>query len=170
MHGGTVEVRSEGLGRGSEFLVRLRALGASEAPEVAPGPPEAPARGELMRVLIVDDNVHAAESLAIVVKLWGHDTRVAFNGPEALVAAHEYHPQIILLDIGLPGMDGYAVAGQLRIRGEFAGALLVAMTGYGRDEDIRRSEMAGFDRHLVKPLNFEKLEAILAEVGTRGGH
>ena len=166
LHGGRVEARSGGLGRGSEFIARFPSapddlVGKLDAIEGGPRP-----RGELLRVLIVDDNVHAAESLAIVVKLWDHDAKVAYDGPEAIRTAEAYLPQVVLLDIGLPGMDGYSVAQALRSRPEFAGVLLVAMTGYGRDDDFRRSRSVGIDHHLVKPIDFDQLQALLDAIGS----
>jgi signal transduction histidine kinase len=163
MHGGSVEARSAGLGQGSEFTVRLPASVGPLAAEPESADSETPPQGGPLRVLIVDDNVHAAESLAFVVRIWHHDARIAYTGPEALSLAGSYHPQIVLLDIGLPGMDGYAVARALRARAEFSGVPIIAMTGYSRDEDFQRSEAAGFDRHLVKPISFDLLETILAE-------
>ena len=166
LHGGKVEAHSEGLGRGSEFVIRLPA-----APDDLVGEPAAivgdpPPRGESLRVLIVDDNVHAADSLAIVIKLWSHDARVAYDGPEAIRMAEAYRPQVVLLDIGLPGMDGYSVARSLRSRPDLGQVLLVAMTGYGRDDDFRRSKSVGFDHHLVKPIDFGELQTLLDAIGS----
>jgi CheY-like chemotaxis protein len=110
----------------------------------------------------VDDNADAADTLALLLRLRNYDVRVARDGPEALEAAKEFHPELVLLDIGLPGMDGYAVARALRA-GPAAGRLrLVALTGYGRDEDRRRSAEAGFDDHLVKPVAPDALLELLA--------
>jgi signal transduction histidine kinase len=167
LHGGSVEARSEGLGQGSEFVVRLPATGVDATPvrseDIASGHPS---EGTI-RVLIVDDNVHAADSLAMVVKLWNHDARVVHDGPTAIVEAEAYRPQVVLLDIGLPGMDGYRVAADLRGRAGFEDLTLIAMTGYGRDEDFRRSESVGFARHLVKPIDFAELQSLLDEVAAR---
>jgi two-component system, sensor histidine kinase len=168
LHGGSVDVNSEGLGLGSEFLVRLPASGDAGLPEIAAIAAEDSSRGGSLKVLIVDDNVHAAESLALVVKLWDHDARVVHDGPGAIAMAEDYRPHVVLLDIGLPGMDGYSVAGKLRARPEFREILMIAMTGYGRDEDFRRSTSVGFDRHLVKPIDFDELQALLSEVGSTG--
>jgi PAS domain S-box-containing protein len=167
MHGGTAEASSAGLGRGSEFVVRLPIPPGELPAEPGDGPASAAAPRAKLRVLIVDDNVHAAESLAVLVQLWGHETHVAHDGPEALEAACEFRPEVVLLDIGLPRMDGYRVARRLRDEG-FAG-LLVAMTGYGQDEDRRRSRDAGFDQHLVKPVDLGMLEGLLADPDPSAG-
>jgi signal transduction histidine kinase/CheY-like chemotaxis protein len=169
MHGGAVAVRSEGLGRGSEFVVRLPL--AADVPAEPPAPktaatPRAASQGG--RVLIIDDNVPSAESLALIVKLWGHDTRVAHSGPDALETAAAFQPDTVLLDIGMPGMDGYTVARRLRATPGLESATLIAMTGYGRDEDRRRSEAEGFAHHLVKPIDLERLEQLLARRDEQG--
>jgi CheY-like chemotaxis protein len=118
-----------------------------------------PAEGA--RILVVDDNVDSADSMAILLSLDGHEVRVAFDGPTALAAAAEFSPQAVLLDIGLPGMDGYEVARRLRERTENRNILLVAITGYGQDEDRIRSKEAGFDHHLVKPVDPDILSRVL---------
>ena len=167
LHGGTVEARSEGLGRGSEFVVRLPCPGGGPVVATAAtagGPPPA---GRTLRVLIVEDNVHAAESLAMVVKLWDHRAMIAFDGPEAIRMVEAHRPDVVFLDIGLPGMDGYSVAEGIRSNPAFADVALIAMTGYGRDEDFERSKSVGFDRHLVKPIDFEQLQSLLAAIATR---
>jgi signal transduction histidine kinase/ActR/RegA family two-component response regulator len=178
MHGGSVEARSEGLDRGgSEFLVRLpiasHALVRRE-PESDPGKrgqrrqvrPGAPAK----RILVVDDNDTSAESLAMVLKFEGHDVRVAYDGGIALETATSFRPQVVLLDIGLPGMDGYEVARRLRRDPTVAAdiALLVAVTGYAEDEARRASTEAGFDHHLVKPVDPDEVLAVLASLDWEG--
>ena len=168
LHGGRVLARSDGLGLGSEFSVHLRAEPSNVLPEAAPRVEDPAAHGISLRVLIVDDNVHAAESLAMVIKLWNHDAQVAHDGPGAIVVAQDYRPQVILLDIGLPGMDGYSVATDLRARPAFRDVLIIAMTGYGRDEDFQRSKSAGFDRHMVKPIDFAELQALLESASPPG--
>src|SRR5262249_47173610 len=140
LHGGMAEAHSEGLGRGSEFIVRLPAL-ANEpvsAPigserDTAPSPTSA-----LRRVLVVDDNVDAADSLALSLKLTEQEVRVAYDGPSALRIAEVFCPQVVLLDIGMPGMDGYEVARRLGQHDGLASVLLVALTGWGQDEDRKR--------------------------------
>ena len=167
MHDGSVEAHSDGPGQGTEMVVRLPAQ--VEAQPVAPAAPEPEAERSAVdrrgrRVLVVDDSRDSAESLALLLELKGHEVRVALDGPAALEAARGFLPEIVLLDIGLPGMDGYEVARRLRagrdgIDGE--GMLLVALTGYGQDEDRRRSREAGFDHHLVKPVDFDELARVL---------
>jgi two-component system CheB/CheR fusion protein len=165
MHGGTVMARSAGPGQGSEFTVRLPTLSETPDPERTEqaGPP--PLTATRRRVLVVDDNVDAAESLALLVRLWGHEARVAHNGPEALRTAEEYHPEVVVLDIGLPGLNGYEVARRLRQQPGLEKTVLAAVTGYGQEEDRRRSTAAGFDHHLTKPVDPEALQAVVASVG-----
>ena len=143
MHGGTIAAHSEGPGTGSEFVVRLPVLAGLGEPSGPAGPDRAGAprrRLPRRRILVVDDNVDAAESLArLLTRLYGHEVRVAHDGPEALAAAEEFRPEVVLLDIGLPGMDGYEVARRLRERPEFEETLLVALTGWGQEADRRRS-------------------------------
>jgi CheY-like chemotaxis protein len=120
----------------------------------------APSRGPGSRILVVDDSVDSAETLAELLKIWGHDVRIAHDGPGAIAAARDYRPEVILLDIGLPGMDGFAVAAQLRKEGT-AGRMLVALTGYSEQKDRDRAQQAGFDHHLVKPINPDTLQKLL---------
>ena len=117
-----------------------------------------------LRIMIVDDNRDAADSLASLLELDGHETQVAYNGDTALKRAPQFRPALVLLDIGLPGMDGYEVARQLRAAPATAAAGLVAVTGYGRVEDERRTRDAGFDAHLVKPIDLACLERIIAQL------
>jgi signal transduction histidine kinase len=165
MHGGTVSAKSDGPGRGSEFTVRLPVAGASadeEAPAVEPPagiPPSVAAR----RVLVVDDNVDAAESLAIVLRGAGHEVATAHDGASGLAAASSGRFEVVLLDIALPDeLDGYEIARRLRADPGLRGLRLVALTGFGQDEDRRRAAEAGFDDHLVKPVGPERLAAALA--------
>lgn len=165
MHGGIVEARSEGLGRGSEFVVRLPASAAGLELEPQSGGERTGAAWPRRRILVVDDNVDAASALGrMLARLYGQEVQVAHDGPSALAAAQGYRPDVILLDIGLPGMDGYEVARRLRGRPEFGGTLIVALTGWGQESDRQRSKEAGFDRHLVKPVEPEDLQKLLAEV------
>jgi signal transduction histidine kinase/ActR/RegA family two-component response regulator len=166
LHGGSITARSEGPGQGSEFVVRLPILtqpAQGEAPArdhrpVAPGTP--PRR----RVLVVDDNADAAKSLSrLLGRLYGQDVRVAHDGPEALRVAGEFRPEVVLLDIGLPGMDGNEVARRLREQPEFEATLIVALTGWGQASDLARSRAAGFDHHLVKPANPEVILELLTQ-------
>lgn len=158
LHGGSVEVQSEGLGHGSEFVVRLPVIPGRPTP--AP-PPAAPATDRSFRMLIVDDHVDSAETMAMLQGLRGHETRTAHAGPAAIEIAAEFLPEVVLLDIGLPGMDGYEVARKLRAMPELEGAFLVAMTGYGSEEDRAHSKEAGFDEHLVKPADLDVLQGWL---------
>ena len=121
------------------------------------------------RVLVVDDNVDGAESLAKMLQICGHETRTAHSGPEALDAARPFNPEVVFLDIGLPGMNGYEVAKRLRGEPSLSGAVLVALTGWGSDDDKRRSREAGFDFHLTKPVELTAIERILARVVAGGG-
>jgi two-component system CheB/CheR fusion protein len=114
--------------------------------------------------LVVDDNVDAAESLAMLMESWGHEVQIAHDGPTALQAAQRCYPDVIFLDIGLPGMNGYQVAKQLRQHPEFSKTLLIAITGYGQDKDRRDSKEAGFDHHLIKPVEPDGLKQFLMVV------
>ena len=117
-----------------------------------------------MRVLVVDDNTDAADGLAALLKLNGHEVRVAYDGPSALAMAETFRPQAVLLDLGLPGMDGHEVARRLRQNPELKGTWLAAVTGWGQPEDRQRSKEMGFDRHLVKPVKPSLVVQLLAEV------
>lgn len=160
MHRGTLEARSEGIGRGSEFIVRLPTAPPParfpDAPSEEEAPPIAP-----QRILVVDDNQDAAESLAELLRLSGHEVCTARDGNEALEAAANFHPAVVLLDIGLPGINGYEVARRLREHDTQPPTLLIAMTGWGQAEDRRRSREAGFDHHLVKPVEPAMLDQLL---------
>jgi two-component system CheB/CheR fusion protein len=116
-----------------------------------------------LRVLVVDDNLDSARSMSLLLKLWGHESEVAPDGPAAIERAAALRPHVVLLDIGLPGMSGYDVARELRRRPESAGAMIVAVTGYGQSEDRQRSAAAGFDHHLVKPVDPSAVERLLDE-------
>jgi signal transduction histidine kinase len=162
LHGGTVEARSEGPGKGSEFAVTLPLLPPRE-PDGRLGPRGQPRQVASRRVLVVDDNVDAAESLALLLRLGGHEARVAHDGPSALMLAEAEPPEVAFLDIGMPGMDGYELARRLREQPALRGVLLVALTGWGQDEDRRRTREAGFDAHEVKPVSPEALEELLSK-------
>jgi len=162
MHGGSIQAHSEGRGKGSEFVVRLP-LHSVKSPECEePRKETGASNGRSVRVLVVDDNVDAVLSLALVLETMGHVVRTAYDGPAALEEADAFQPQIILLDIGLPVMDGYEVARQLRQEGRSQEVFLVALTGYGQEEDRQRSRDAGFDMHLVKPVDPEALQELLS--------
>ena len=163
MHGGSVAA-SSALGQGSEFVVRLPVVPPPEPQASSPRIETAPPPGPFLRVLFVDDNVDTVTTLALLVKESGHDVRTAFDGPTVLEAALDYRPNVVLLDIGLPGLDGFEVAKRLRQQPALQNAVLVAMTGYGQESDRRRSREAGFDHHLVKPGDLGKVLQILATV------
>jgi PAS domain S-box-containing protein len=160
-HGGSVEARSAGPGQGSEFVVRLPLA------EGRPGPQGANQRGDLpaavapRRILVVDDNLDAADSLAMLLKFLGADVYTVNGGPAAIEALTTYRPSVVLLDIGMPGMDGYEVARRARQHPEGRDVTLIALTGWGQEEDRRRSAEAGIDHHLVKPVELGALEALL---------
>jgi signal transduction histidine kinase len=160
LHGGTVDALSDGTGKGTEFVVRI----PLRLPPVTDGAPQAPAIAAARprrRVLVVDDNVDAAEALGELLRDYGHDVATAHDGAQALDRARLHRPEIVLLDIGMPEMDGYEVA--KRIRGELSlsDALLVALTGYGEDRHRRLAREAGFDQHVTKPVDASKLEELL---------
>ncbi len=163
MHGGSVLAHSPGPGRGSEFVVRLRALPAPVPGPEPPGQRPPAGRGRPLRILVVDDNDDAAQSLAMLLGMEGHLVRTAADGTQALEAAPPFRPEVVFLDIGLPGMSGYEVARRLREMPGLGKFLLVAMTGYGQEQDRRRSLEAGFDCHLVKPAGPEDVLHLLAE-------
>src|SRR5439155_19576049 len=165
MHGGSVHASSEGADRASEFVVRL------------PLPPEAPQSHQAVgkttrpnnrsvpgrRILVVDDNVDAAQSLGLLLELSGHEVRTAHDGLVALETAKSFRPDVILLDIGLPRMDGYEVARRIRQEPELKNLVLLALSGYGHEEDRRRSHGAGFDAHLTKPVDLDELQNLLVQ-------
>ena len=168
LHGGRIVAKSEGPGQGSKFVVRLPSAERPDRPRPRLDRPD-PAGRASARVLVVDDNVDTARGMARLLKLIGHEVRSAHSGPEAIEAARSFRPEFVLLDIGLPGMDGYRVASTLRGE-EFAkDAVIVAVSGYGQDEDRRRSHEAGFDHHLVKPVDHEALLALLKADGRADG-
>jgi signal transduction histidine kinase len=161
MHGGSVSAKSDGMDTGSAFVIRLPCLrpedGNGKAPPVVGNRRAVPPR----RILVVDDSRDAAESLAMLLSLSGHQVTVAHDGDQALALAASGSPEVLLLDIGLPGMDGYEVCRRLREQG-LTGALIIAMTGYGQERDRQRSKEAGFDTHTVKPVELDHLMELLA--------
>jgi PAS domain S-box-containing protein len=159
MHGGSVRALSEGPGLGSEMIVRLPLAPQAEPARAGPESRTRDGAGAPLRVLIVDDNVDAAEAIGMLMELQGHEVSLAPDGPAALAAAAAAPPDLILLDIGLPGMEGYEVATRLRAAGHTRAAM-VALTGYGREDDVRRSRDAGFDHHLIKPVDLAQLQRI----------
>jgi PAS domain S-box-containing protein len=165
LHGGSVRAFSDGPGRGCEMVVRLPLAPSAEPLAAAPVAARARA-GRPLRVLIVDDNIDAASTLGHLLRFLGHEVALAADGPTALTTAAATPPDLILIDIGLPGMDGYELAARLRAAGH-TGAALVAVTGYGRDGDVQRSRDAGFQQHLVKPVELAQLQRLTADVRGR---
>jgi len=159
-HGGTVSAASEGVGKGSEFVIRLPGADAmTPLPAVRPVPATLSPPGR--KVLIIDDNVDAADSLGALLRDSGFTCASALDGPSGLNMVTAFEPDAILLDLGLPGLDGYEVARRIRSQPDGAGRLIVAITGYGQERDRRRSFEAGFDAHLVKPVELQELLPIL---------
>jgi PAS domain S-box-containing protein len=165
MHGGTVEAQSEGQDQGSEFIVRLPLAEDSElsVTDQSEGPIEKalPVVAAIRRILVVDDNADSAQTLSMLLQVMGNDVQLAYDGPSALIVAEQFHPAMALLDIGLPGMNGYELARKIREIPDLKEILLVAQTGWGQDEDRRRSAEAGFDAHLVKPVDPASLQDLL---------
>ena len=162
MHGGTIEARSDGPGKGSEFIVHLPISMSPPNPEGTPVHDVAPG-GRGIRILIVDDNRDAVASLGLLLTSMGYEVGTATDGLEAIEVAVAFQPQVVLLDIGLPKLNGYAVAERLGQQPRGKEMLLVAMTGWGQEQDRRRSLQAGFDHHLVKPVDPAALEKLLAD-------
>jgi len=160
MHGGSIEAHSAGEGQGSEFIVRLPVL-TSEEVAAQTGPDVASQSQPQRRVLVVDDNLDSADSLAMLMRLTGNKTYMAHDGVEAVEAVEKYRPEVVLLDIGLPGMDGHEVCRRVREQPWGKDIVVIALTGWGQEDDRRRSEEAGFDGHLVKPVDYDKLLELL---------
>ena len=166
MHGGSVGARSEGVGRGSEFVVELPVADAPPAPAAS-------ARGGARtaaaprRILVVDDNRDSADSLTELLRVLGHEVQAAHGGLEAVAAAERYRPELVLMDIGMPEVDGYQACRLIREQPWGKPMVLVAQTGWGQDGDRRRAKEAGFDSHLVKPLDHQALGALLASMPRR---
>jgi CheY-like chemotaxis protein len=159
-----VEAHSDGLGKGSTFTLRLPRAARHDLPAAshAPAPASDAAAQGARRVLIVDDNLDAAETLAMMLELLGQQTRQAHDGNGALSAAREFKPELVFMDIGLPGLSGHEVVTRMRKELGMTDAYIVALSGYGTEEDRRKSFYAGFDSHLVKPLDPGALPGILA--------
>jgi signal transduction histidine kinase len=164
LHGGTVTAQSEGLNCGSTFIVKLPlAQLSSPAPEIHAAPLASPAGAARRRILVVDDNRDSAMSLSLLLELDGHEVRRAYDGLEALEIADDFRPEITLLDIGMPRLDGYGAARELRQRDWAKRSLLIALTGWGQQDDKRMAREAGFDHHIVKPVDPEALRRLLVE-------
>jgi CheY-like chemotaxis protein/two-component sensor histidine kinase len=169
LHGGTVEARSEGLGRGSEFLVRLP-LGAEQGCVPVLEADERDGVFASQRIVVVDDSRDAAESLALLLESLGADVHTATDGPAALEELDAYRPSVMLLDIGMPGMDGFEVARRARQRLDGRDLTIIALSGWGQEEDRRRSREAGIDYHLVKPVDVDELGRLLTALTCAKGH
>jgi two-component system, sensor histidine kinase len=167
LHGGRIEVRSEGLGRGSEFTVKIpvaHVVKPAVAAPVVTAADDAPSKCE---IIVADDNADALESLAMLLEMEGHGVRVASDGPAALALAEQKVPDVMLLDIGMPGLNGYEVASRVRQLEDGGGVMLVALTGWGQPGDRALATRAGFDHHLTKPIDFEELARLLSQLCNR---
>ncbi len=165
MHGGTISAESGGLGQGSEFTVRLQVVDAQRHETSQPSVTQKHSTLAQRRALVVDDNQDAAASMGMLLKLLGADVQVAHDGETALAAIESYRPDVVLLDIGMPGMDGFEVARRVRRRIDFNNIMLIALTGWGQSEDRDRTRIAGFDHHLVKPADITALQSLFTSAG-----
>jgi CheY-like chemotaxis protein len=159
MHGGEVKALSAGINQGSEFVVQLPLSKAQTPDRSEPGDSRIPVLPH-HRVLVVDDNRDGAMSLGMLLKLLGAEVQVVHDGPSALATLASYRPTVVLLDIGMPGMDGYEVARRIRAQPIGQGVLLIALTGWGQEEDRQRTSQAGFDYHLLKPADIGELKTL----------
>jgi CheY-like chemotaxis protein len=168
LHGGSITADSEGAGRGASFVLRLPLSQQQlDAPASSAPSPNSGRAHASFTVLVVDDNRDAADSMAALLEMRGHRVVVAYDGPSALDAARRDGPEVILLDIGLPGMDGYEVGERLRSLEQTRTSLIVALTGYGQAEDRQRSAQAHLDGHLVKPIDYQTLCAVIERAAIR---
>ncbi len=167
MHGGTIEARSAGLGQGAEFTVRLPLAKDQQEGEAATTSTAASPRGRL-KVLVVDDDADFVEMVSMAVESFGHEVRKAFDGSSAISAALAYRPDVVLLDLGLPGVSGVEVGRELKRRSETATAYLVALTGWGQPQDRLETRAAGFNAHLTKPTDPDVLMRLLSAVYEEG--
>ena len=161
LHNGAVTAASEGLGKGASFTIRLPAEASAE---VAAAPVASDETLAKRRILIIEDNLDAAETTRMLLEREGHDVRTAYTGADGIAAARQFQPQVILCDIGLPGVDGYQVARTMRRDQAFGTPFIVALTGYGRDQDRRQAQEAGFDMHLTKPIDMPSLRRAIAQL------
>ena len=166
LHGGTITAHSAGMGRGAEFVVRL-ALAPEETVSGEPVRPRTAAPGGRRRVLIIEDNIDAADSLREALQFSEHEVEVAYTGPAGIAKARACKPEVVLCDIGLPGMDGFEVARTFRADNALKGTRLVALSGYALPEDLQRAQEAGFDQHLAKPPSMESLEEVLVSTSSQ---
>jgi CheY-like chemotaxis protein len=165
MHGGTISAHSDGVGHGAEFLIRLPVAIESTTPSTGPDSRTEPHTS--LRILIADDNQDAAVSLGMLCQIAGNEVRTAFDGEEALDVARQFHPDVIILDIGMPKLSGYECARRLREEPWGRSAMLIAVTGWGQDDDRCRSKAAGFDHHIVKPIDMIALNKLLEPLNKR---
>lgn len=161
MHGGSVEAHSEGPGKGSEFVVRLPVVVEASMPQAAGEPGEPAVPKSSLRILIVDDNRDGADSLAMMLRIMGNDTQTAYDGQEGVRISDEFRPDVVLLDIGLPKLNGYEACRRIREQPWGKDIVLVAVTGWGQEDDRRRSQEAGFNFHMAKPVDIAALEELL---------
>jgi CheY-like chemotaxis protein len=169
LHGGNIEARSDGPGKGSEFIVRLPILVAEVASEAPPGEESPTWTNPLKaRILVVDDLRDSAESLARLLRIEGNEVRTAHDGLEAVAVAADFRPELVLMDIGMPKMDGYEACRRIRNLPFGSEVILVAVTGWGQAEDRRKSQAAGFDHHMVKPVEPVAIEKLLQRLTVRG--
>tara|TARA_R110001606_G_scaffold263789_1_gene412420 strand:- start:106 stop:1005 length:900 start_codon:yes stop_codon:yes gene_type:complete len=165
LHGGTIVAHSEGNDKGSEFIVRLP-ISNSPAEITSVINKTIPLVIKQKRILVIEDNVDAAESLAMLLEMKGHTTRKAYNGKSGIKIAEEFNPEVILLDIGLPDIDGYQVAEQIRQQAWGKKIFLIAVTGWGQDKDKEFAKYSGFNQHMTKPIDFQKLNSLLQQIPT----
>jgi CheY-like chemotaxis protein len=172
MHGGSVEAGSDGVGRGSTFTVRLPVSGEISALEAQPASALDSSRVRPRRILVVDDNRDSAESLAMLLSLSGHEVRTANDGLAALDVARAFQPRVVLLDLGMPRLNGYDAARAIRAEPWGSDLVLIALTGWGQEEDKRRTAEAGFNAHLIKPVDHVAFEELLTslDVDQAGQH
>jgi CheY-like chemotaxis protein len=161
MHGGSVEATSAGVGKGSEFVVRLPIAAEQRSSESGPEAAVSEERLSGLLVLVVDDNRDAADSLGALLRSLGGEVRVAYDGPSALEMLADFRPDVALMDIGMPRMDGYELARQVRERPDYRDIVLIALTGWGKEEDRRRAQEAGFAYHLGKPAGVAELRSLI---------
>jgi CheY-like chemotaxis protein len=165
MHGGRIEVQSEGLGKGSNFIVHIPMLNTESTAQAAPGV-ALHRRVAGKRILVVDDNHAAADTLAMLLEFDGHRIATAYDGEQALIAAESFYPEIILLDIGMPKLDGYEVAQRIRAEPWGRNTKIIAMSGWAQEKDQQRGREAGFDYHLAKPVDPHELKKLTAANGS----
>jgi CheY-like chemotaxis protein len=169
LHGGTVHASSDGIGAGSEFCICLPRLAAPGGMDNEASPSAGLQAPGALRVMVVDDNVDAAQMLAALLEVQGHAVSVEYDAKGALERVRREHHEVLLLDIGLPDLDGYELARRLRSQPESADATLVALTGYGQSQDRKEAEQAGFDHYLVKPADMDQVNEVLAAAAKAHG-